>query len=394
MFSKRSKCVFYVTTYTDNDVLAHVPKGDLGKGIYVWELDTDKGLLSNTYLSNTQIDCNPAFLVKNPNKNILYCSTERIDQDGEIIEFKIEKDYQLKQNSSISSKGKSTCYLTPVISEKDSNECLVSVNYWDSSINVFNLNPDTGYLYQNLNSSYYTPGSQYVNDNNPDKYEHWQFRQRWPHTHCFVTEPYQNKYHFVADLGRDMILCFTIKDNVLKLVNETKLKQGSGPRHIVFHPNKRLLYVINELDSTVTTLSLNYKLSDIDDTKNKSQTLQEINSISTLPHNFECRDHHTSHASEIRIHPDKKFLFILNRGHDSIAVFKIECNGQLSLLNITPSGGSFPRNFNFDNTGRFLIVGNQNSNNLTIFRIDLDTGVLKKTDQKYQPSPNYVYTLL
>lgn len=125
--------------------------------------------------------------------------------------------------------------------------------------------------------------------------------------------------------------------------------------------------------------------------------------IRTLPEDYESSDHHKSHASEIRIHASGNFLLVANRGHDSIACFKIEHGssshdsklnqGELTLLHITPSGGLFPRNFNFDITQKWVVVGNQNSNNLTVFSFDVNDGAMEMVDQQHQPSPNFVYPL-
>ena len=119
--------------------------------------------------------------------------------------------------------------------------------------------------------------------------------------------------------------------------------------------------------------------------------LAHAQTLRTLPPDFESSDHHKSHASEIRLHPSGRFLLIANRGHDSIAVYAVDessstpvaARGTLRTLHITPSGGAFPRNFNFDATGRFVVVGNQNSNNLTVFSFDTVSGSMLPVDTKY-----------
>lgn len=145
--------------------------------------------------------------------------------------------------------------------------------------------------------------------------------------------------------------------------------------------------------------------------------LRHVATHRTLPPDFESTDHHKSHASEIRVHPSGRFVLVANRGHDSIAVYAVATTtetvgtvatlpptdgstavspgsllGDLTLVHITPSGGAFPRNFNFDATGRFVVVGNQNSNNLTVFSFAHD-GAMAIVDSKPQPSPNFVYPL-
>lgn len=100
-----------------------------------------------------------------------------------------------------------------------------------------------------------------------------------------------------------------------------------------------------------------------------------------------------SHCSEIRIHPSGHLLFVGNRGHDSLAVFKIDALGGLCLAGIVPSGGECPRNFNFSSTGSFVVVGNQNSDNLTVFKVDEESGFLTQTCKVPCPSPNYILGL-
>lgn len=176
-----------------------------------------------------------------------------------------------------------------------------------------------------------------------------------------------------------------------------QLKKEQGPRHAVFHPRVRSMYIVNELKSTVSVLKYQEKVPGTEvleeDSMDPSATLAHFQTLRTLPDDFESNDHHKSHASEIRLHPSGKYLFIANRGHDSIAIYSIdEANhGELSLVSITPSGGVFPRNFNF--AGKHVVVGNQNSNNLTVFDFDVDQGTLKVVDTVAQPSPNFVFAL-
>lgn len=184
----------------------------------------------------------------------------------------------------------------------------------------------------------------------------------------------------------------------LKLHGGVQLKKEQGPRHAVFHPRVRSMYIVNELKSTVSVLKYQEKIPDStevleEDSMDPSATLAHFQTLRTLPDDFESNDHHKSHASEIRLHPSGKYLFIANRGHDSIAIYSIDeaKDGELTLVSITPSGGVFPRNFNF--AGKFVVVGNQNSNNLTVFDFDMDQGTMKVVDTASQPSPNFVFAI-
>ena len=129
--------------------------------------------------------------------------------------------------------------------------------------------------------------------------------------------------------------------------------------------------------------------------------LELVQTLSTLPVDWQDKQvtqngvwKAASHCSEIRIHPSGHLLFVGNRGHDSLAVFKIDATlGGLCLAGIVPSGGECPRNFNFSSTGSFVVVGNQNSDNLTVFKVDEESGSLTQTCKVPCPSPNYVLGL-
>lgn len=410
-----STTTFLVGTYTHNEILAHIPKGDHGEGIYAWTLDST-GKLSKEPTAVSRVQPNPAFILKHPTKDIIYASTECINTCGEVITLEIAHDGSLRELTRQSAGGRSTCYLT-LCPEKQGGDggaresitTLGCVNYWDAIVSLLPVDPATGVVSGPVIDQHMQPGANYVFKNNPDRVEHWTHRQRWPHTHCFVTEPYERTHHFVPDLGQDIIWCYKIEaSKKLVLVGGAQLEKGQGPRHIVFHPTVKTLYVINELKSTVSVLHFHPELlhgsgtgvsvrSATDTSPKTGAFLQHVETLRTLPEDFMCTDHHKSHASEIRLHPSQKFVLIANRGHDSIAVYAIDATpkgrGSLRLANITPSGGRFPRNFNFDSSGRFVVIGNQNSNNLTVMSFCLESGAMKIVDQKYQPSPNFIYSV-
>ena len=153
------------------------------------------------------------------------------------------------------------------------------------------------------------------------------------------------------------------------------LKSGAGPRHFAVHPNGRHLYVINELNSTITAFE--YDAS--------HGALKESQTVSTLPDNFTA----PNTAAEIAIHPSGKFLYGSNRGHDSLVVYAVDENtGKLTLIEHQSSLGKTPRAFGIDPTGNFLLAANQASDNIVVFRIDSKTGRLQATGQTLGiPSP-------
>jgi 6-phosphogluconolactonase len=148
-----------------------------------------------------------------------------------------------------------------------------------------------------------------------------------------------------------------------------KVKPGAGPRHFAFHPNGKYAYVINELDCTVTAFAY----------EPASGALTEIQNITTLPTGFDG----SNGCAEVRVHPSGKFLYGSNRGHDSIAVYRIDpAKGMLTFVEHETADIRTPRNFNIDPTGTFCLVANQGSDSVVVFRIDGQTGALEPTGQR------------
>ena len=152
-----------------------------------------------------------------------------------------------------------------------------------------------------------------------------------------------------------------------------KVEPGAGPRHLTFHPNGKFLYVINEMQSSVTAFSYD------------AGALRNLGTVSTLPKEFKGNND----AAEIAVHPTGRFLYGSNRGDDSIAVFSIDPTaGTLTPVEYASTRGKTPRNFSIDPTGSHLIAANQDSNSVVVFRIDAKTGRLTPTGQVLElPSP-------
>ncbi len=210
----------------------------------------------------------------------------------------------------------------------------------------------------------------------------------------------------------------------------------------MFHPRARVAYVGNELDSTVSVLAYTPPAEDEDAAEEDAVAqppaeaacpsassdsgdadaaaaeelacpmvsahapdapLRHLQTLSSLPPDAQGKSIITpegiwkaaSHSSELRLRPDGRFLYVGNRGHDSIAIYAVDeaAGGTLRLVDIASCGGACPRNFGFSRCGRFLVVGNQNSSTLVSFAVDADTGLLSAADTLPLPSPNYVYSL-
>jgi len=191
-------------------------------------------------------------------------------------------------------------------------------------------------------------------------------RQEGPHAHSINLDA-PNHFAFVADLGLDKVLvyCYDPQSGSLAANDPpaAAVAPGSGPRHFAFAPNGQFAYVINEMANTVTAFSYNARLGE----------LKTIQTISTLPPGYKGE----SYTAEVQVHPSGKFLYGSNRGHDSIAVFKIDpAAGTLTAVSYQGTGIKTPRNFGLDPTGRALIVANQDGDSLVAFRIDPNSGEL------------------
>jgi 6-phosphogluconolactonase len=191
-----------------------------------------------------------------------------------------------------------------------------------------------------------------------------------PHAHCILPDN-NSKFILQTDLGQDRIYVYSFDPNTGVLTPAdtpfVSIPPGDGPRHIFFHPNGRWLYLITEEASTLMVFSYN----------NSNGALTEVQLISALPPGFKG----SSFGSEVRVSADGRFVYAANRLHDSIAVFEINYNGELKFIGEAATRGDYPRQFIIDPTGSFLYSCNQRSDNLTSYRIDRVSGLLKFTGQ-------------
>jgi 6-phosphogluconolactonase len=188
-------------------------------------------------------------------------------------------------------------------------------------------------------------------------------RQEGPHAHAILLDP-REQFAFEANLGTDRIYTYRF-DPAGHLEphqpGETALDPGAGPRHLAWHPSGQFLYVVNELQSTVTAFRFDRARG----------ALAAIQTITTLPPGFAGRNT----AAEIAVDANGRFLYSSNRGHDSLAVFAVdEHTGMLTPSGFTPSGGRTPRHFAIERSGRWLLAANQDSNSLAVFHLDATTG--------------------
>lgn len=194
-------------------------------------------------------------------------------------------------------------------------------------------------------------------------------RQKDPHPHSFAPSP-DGRFALSADLGTDEVTIhpITAENKVLPVSSTIKLQPGAGPRHLAFSADSKLLFVINELDSTLNSYAW--------DRKHGKATLSD--SVSVLPPDFKGNNS----AADIYTHPDLPLVYTSNRGVDSIAISSFDDAGKLKLITNIPTGGGHPRGFALTPDARFLLAANRDANNVVLFTLDEKTGIPTNSGQQ------------
>lgn len=376
ILARPEQTLFLLGGYTDKSVLAHAPAGGEGDGFYSVIFDPESAQF--TGLRSSSVETNPAFIMKHPTLDIVYMTTEVISDEGsELLVGRLDrKSGRLTVLDRKKIHGRSSCH----ISWDYSGSHLIVVSYWDSKLTTFPVD-DAGMLGEVVHV-YSQAGAEYVDTHRPDRWEHLSHRQRWPHLHQVNREPARRMF-LVPDLGQDQIQCFKVEQGEICHLGSQQLRRGAGPRHLEFNKLHHILYVCGELDNTVTVLRYNTDLvsqvmagnflGDVNSEDQSGSLLSQLQTVKTVPDSLTTK----STIAEMRLHPSGRFLYVGNRGHNSIAVFRVDqSTGTLSLVDIQDSHGAFPRHFNFDRTSQFLVVGNHASDNIVAFKI-LETGGLE-----------------
>ena len=350
---RTSKYLLYVGTYTD--------KG--AKGIYVYRYDAGSGQLSDSQVAAETV--NPSFVTIDDKKRLLYAVNElqkyQNESSGGVSAFSVGPRGQLHLLNEVASGGADPCY----VSIDKSGKYVLVANYTGGSISVFPIRQD---------GSLGAPTAFIQHKGSGPNRE----RQEAAHAHWIETSP-DNRFAIASDLGIDELLVYRFDASTGKLAPNdppfAKAEPGAGPRHLAFAPSGKFAYVINELQSTVSVFSYDAA----------NGVLHPLQTISALPKKFSGENT----AAEIAIHPNGRFLFASNRGHDSIAVFSIDkAKGTLRLIDNFSVKGRTPRSFVIDPTGSRLLVANQDTGNIVVFRINRSTGRLTATGQEVKvPAP-------
>jgi 6-phosphogluconolactonase (cycloisomerase 2 family) len=406
--------LFVVSTYTDFDRLAHGPRGTESKNpIYVYRFNPSDGSMVLVNVTGDKRELvNPAFSRFHPRLNVVYSCTEDVENNGVIFAYAIDSEGGLtKLGRNVDAGGTSTCYLTFDKAQRH----MLTVNYWDSTLAVIPTCSDTGELIGPINSMYDPKhGNKIVSAHkkcNHSKNDEFTIneRQKDPHSHALVLDPFYGCVAYVPDLGKDVIREFLYDKNSGRIVQELNSSPSSmitgtpnGPRYIEFHPHLNITYVVNELSSTVAVFSVDkHLLKEIATTSPDKHCLDRflnrpslklIQVISTIPNAFP-RTMNT--CGRICVHKSGHFVIVSNRGHESITIFRVNQSdskrGHLKQLGLFHTRGETPRHFQFDSSGQFLIVANQDSNTIAVFSFNLSTGEIKYTGNEYRvPSPNFV----
>ncbi|MBO0590009.1 lactonase family protein [Cellulophaga sp. E16_2] len=333
---------FYVGTYTNKE----------SKGIYSYSLTTE-GKMNKIGLAAEAT--NPSYLALSPNKKyLLAVNEENQDNNGFVSAYEIKNDSLLFKNKVLSG-GAHPCH----ISINKDNYLVVS-NYTGGSVGLLQLNLE-GYVSDVLDLQQHTGKGTTK-------------RQEAPHAH---SSWFDNDTIISADLGTNELWFSKIDtlNNKLEAIKPYKLamEEGAGPRHLTVHPSKNYSYVFNELDNTITSLL-----------KSGNGTYEKVQTISTIPEGFTG----ATKGADIHISDDGKFVYASNRGHDSIAIFSVnESDGRLNLVGYESCHGENPRNFSLSPDNNFLIVANQDTNNLVSFKRNSQTGLLTFVAEIEAPTP-------
>ncbi len=333
----------YVGTYT----------GDNSRGIYRFRFDLESGAVSPVELAAETT--NPSFLASGPGGRFVYAVSEVSDfagkKSGGVASFAVgPEDGGLTLINTQPSGGRGPCF----VAVSPDGGAVLAANYSGGSVAALPAGADgrlapPASVIQHAGSSV-------------DRQ-----RQKGPHAHSINVDP-SGRFALAADLGLDKILVYRLDSAAGTLTPHdppsAALPPGSGPRHLAFSPDGRFAYVCNEMGNSVTAFSWDAAAG----------VLRDFQTVSTLPAGFEGENT----TAEVRVHPSGLFLYVSNRGDDSLAIFRVDpASGRLAIIGHESTQGEVPRGFNIDPSGSWLLAANQNSDSLVLFRIDSETGALE-----------------
>jgi 6-phosphogluconolactonase len=350
----------YIGTYTSKDG---------SQGIYRCELDVKSGSLGN--LTAVAELANPTFLSISPNGRFLYAVSETADagankNEGSLQAFKIDPTTgKLSRLNSLTTGGAGPCY----VSVNSTGRFALVANYGGGSSAMFRLNDD-GSLERRTDFRQHEGKSV-----NPD-------RQTGPHAHCAMfNSDWEAEYAYVVDLGLDKVFSYKLDPTKGELIPTrpefVKLPDGSGPRHIAFNKTAGKAYVCGELDSTLITLRRYGAGGLLERYGAPDNPHKDIPVLSTLPEGVSTDVRAKNSTAEVLVHPDHGHVLVSNRGHDSLAVFRVNADETTRFAHITSAGERqirTPRNFNIDPTGQWILIASQDGDTVQVAQWDAGGG--------------------
>lgn len=322
-------------------------------GFTIYDMNPEDGSLE--MVSSNNAGPNPSYFCISKRYGYIYAANEVSEflgrKGGGVTTLSYDKvSGTVKKVHEMTVPNGGPCY----ISLSDDENYLLFANYGGGSVTVVSLD-EKGIPEEVSDSVSYEPVNGKVS-----------------HAHMIAPGPEGEVY--VTDLGLDRVVIYNLENGKLIQTGNgmAQLAPGAGPRHFTFSSDGEKMYVINELNSTITVFDVN------DD-----GSLSEIQTLSTLAADFKGK----SYCADIHIGRNGKFLYGSNRGENTIATFSIGPEGKLSIAGRTTCGGDWPRNFVLDPSGKYLLVGNQRSGNISVFRIDEKTGIPVIPSKDYKLTP-------
>ncbi len=320
------------------------------EGIYTYSVDMNTAEFKQIFVEKGI--SNPSYLAFSPDKKFVYSVSESSD-GGAALAFRFDKKNGiLSQINSAKTTSDGPCHILAT------KQNVITANYGGGSISVFGRKED-GSLTGILQLIQHTGKS--VNTE----------RQNEPHVHQVVLSP-DRKYIMVNDLGTDMVTVYRYNSqsitNVLTPEDTLRVKPGSGPRHLVFSKDGKRLFLIQEIDGTLSVINMkNGKLSMVQET-----TIDRAAGT-------------VNRAAEIFLSPDEKFIYATNRGSaNNISCFSVGRDGRLTFQQQIPTGGDGPRNFAITPDGKYIFVAHQFTDNVVVFKRDAKTGMLTNTGKEFK----------
>ena len=338
--SQESKEMLYIGNFSNDDK----------SGIYVAEFDRESQEMQ--IIDTVTTPKNPSFLSIHPSGDYLFSvNRESVNdnaQHGSLSVFQINDKAGLVFINQVSTGDSGPCY----VSTDQEGQWLFTAHYGGGSWGVHQVMSqgevsEKVALYRNKGSSIDT------------------IRQKAPHAHMISTDP-NNQYILISDLGTDQVNIHSIEPTFdsLSVISTTP---GSGPRHFTFHPEKNILYIAEELSSTISVWPFS-----------PQDTVNQLQRVSTIPDDFKVKNS----VADVHLSPDGNFLYVSNRGHNSLAIFSVSEDGTLNLVGHQSTMGERPRNFCMDPQGEFVWVANRDSHEVVLFSRDKTTGLLQFTGKK------------